>query len=106
MLSPLHMSLLHAALSLLSCVQPHIHLGLLYTTQTRATLGTVISRDHDPGLCHEPLITHELSWAHYMSVKTNKWDRERDCERERDWGREHVPDARDTGREHKHERAV
>ena len=43
-LSPLRMLLLHTALSLLGCVQPHIHLGLLYTTQTRATLGTVISR--------------------------------------------------------------
>ena len=67
MLSPLCMSLLHMALSLLGCVWPHIHLGLLYTTQTRATLGTIISRDHDPGLCRESLITHELSWAHYMS---------------------------------------
>ena len=80
MLSPLHMLLLHAALSLLGCVRPRIHLGLLYTTQTRATPGTVILRDRDPSLHHEPLITHEPSWAHYMSVNTNKWDRECDHE--------------------------
>ena len=94
-----------------SYIQPHIqvHLGPLYTTpQTRATLGTLISRDCDPGLCCEPLITHELSWANYMSVNMNKWDREHDCkwEREWDWGREHMPHARDTGREHERERAV
>ena len=108
MLSPLHMSLLHVALSLLGCVWPRIHLRLLYTTQTRATPGTVISRDCDPGLHHKPLITHELSWAHYMSVNTNRWDRECDHEWEKkfDWGREHMPDVRDTGREHEHEWAV
>ena len=43
-LSPLCMLLLCAALSLLNCVRPCIHQGLLYTTQTRATPGTVISR--------------------------------------------------------------
>ena len=59
MLSPLCMLLLCVALSLLGCIWPHIHLRLLYTTQTRATLGTVISRDCDPGLRHESLISHE-----------------------------------------------
>ena len=55
MLSPLRMSLLCAALSLLSCVWPCIHLGLLYTTQTRATPGTVISRAHStPQTSHHP----------------------------------------------------
>ena len=59
MLSPLCMLLLHVALSLLGCVWPCIHLRLLYTTQTRATPGTIISRDCDPGLHHKPLISHE-----------------------------------------------
>ena len=96
MLSLLHMSLsdmtllllwLHTALSLLGYVWPHIqvHLGLLHTTpQTRTGSPWVPS-----------------SWG----IAEHEWDRECDhkWEREWDWGREHMPDVRDTGREHKHE---
>ena len=70
-----------------------------------------------------------LAWAHYVSMNMNEWDREcetteqrmqmngtenvnkwdRECdhkqEREQDWDREHVPDVRDTGREHDCEQA-
>ena len=101
MLSPLCMLLLHVALLL-------FWLCTATTPQTGATLGTLILRDCDPGLHREPLITHELSWAHYVSMNMNKWDRGCNCEqeRERDWGGERVPDTRDIGREHKHEQAV
>ena len=57
MLSLLHMSLLRAALSLLGYIQSLFRFVLLNPGQV--TLGTIISRDHGPGLCHKPLITHQ-----------------------------------------------
>ena len=66
------MSLLCAALSLLGCVWPCIHLGLLYTTQTRATLGTVISRTllNPMG---RPLIIHIIFHAYPTPLQVWSW---------------------------------
>ena len=55
-LSLLCMSLSRVALSLLDYIQSLFRFVL---RPGQVTLGTVISRDRGPGLCHEPLIAHE-----------------------------------------------
>ena len=62
-LSLLHMSLSHAALSLLCYVQSLFRFVL---RPGQVTPGTIISRDCGPGLHREPLLPISPSWAHYL----------------------------------------
>ena len=57
--------------------------GLYPSDQDRLTPSTVILSDHDPGLHHGPLITHEPSMSS-LHEREYKWDREHDCKWEWD----------------------
>ena len=81
------------ALSLLGCVPPRIqvHLGLpphYPSDQGRLTRGTVISRDHDPGVRREPLIAHEPVMG---SLREHERERARERDRERERERDSPP---------------